>query len=60
MENTVPTPAPYIARFEQNALGMYVHFGLYSLLQKGEWAMHIHHIDKAEYRTLMEIGRAHV
>ena len=54
MENTVPTPAPYIARFEQNALGMYVHFGLYSLLQKGEWAMHIHHIDKAEYRTLME------
>ena len=54
MENMIPSPAPYIARFEQNALGMYVHFGLYSLLQKGEWAMHIHRIDKTEYRTLME------
>ena len=27
----------YIKRFEKMGLGMFVHFGLYSLLEKGEW-----------------------
>ncbi|MBO5269952.1 MAG: alpha-L-fucosidase [Clostridia bacterium] len=55
--NSVPVPAPYIARFEQHGLGMYVHLGLYSLLHRGEWAMHFHHIDHGEYRELMRIFR---
>ena len=52
--NEIPTPAPYIARFEQMGLGMYVHFGLYSLLRQGEWTMCMHKLDKTEYRELMK------
>ena len=52
--NDIPVPAPYIARFEQLGLGMYVHFGLYSMLKQGEWTMHTHRLDKAEYRELMK------
>lgn len=51
---TIPVPAPYIARFEQMGLGMYVHFGLYSMLRQGEWTMCMHRLDKAEYRELMK------
>ncbi len=52
--NEIPVPAPYIARFEQMGLGMYVHFGLYSLLRQGEWTMCMHKLDKTEYRELMK------
>ena len=29
---------PYIHSFEEMGFGMFVHFGIYSVLGKGEWA----------------------
>ncbi|MBE6561650.1 MAG: alpha-L-fucosidase, partial [Ruminococcaceae bacterium] len=50
----IPTPAPYIARFEKMGFGMFAHWGLYSQLGIGEWAYRIHQLDKAEYLKLMD------
>lgn len=33
--------------------GMFIHWGLYSLLERGEWVMWSEAIDKDEYRKLM-------
>ena len=49
----IPTPAARITAFESLAFGMFVHWGLYSQLGKGEWAMNLHQIPKDEYRKLM-------
>lgn len=53
-KNQIPIAPDYIKRFEQLGLGMFVHFGLYSRLRRGEWTMHIHKIEKEEYMTLKE------
>ena len=45
-------PAAYIADFEQLGFGMFVHFGLYSALERGEWTLNIHRRDAAEYSKL--------
>ncbi|MFH0945782.1 MAG: alpha-L-fucosidase [Planctomycetota bacterium] len=50
----VPVPEPRIARFERMGFGMFVHWGLYSQLGRGEWAMNMYGIPKAEYSTLMK------
>ena len=34
----------YIKEFEKLGFGMFVHFGLYSVNAKGEWAYHLHKI----------------
>lgn len=34
---SLPIPAKYIADFEQLGFGMFIHWGLYSQLGKGEW-----------------------
>lgn len=47
-------PAPRIARFEKMGFGMFAHWGLYSQLGIGEWAMHLHHIDRNEYIKLKD------
>lgn len=44
----------YIKDFENLGFGMFVHFGIYSVLGKGEWAKHIHQISDEEYYPLME------
>ena len=44
----------YIKDFENLGFGMFVHFGIYSVLGKGEWAKHIHNIPNEEYYILME------
>ena len=49
-----PEPAPYIAAFEQLGFGMFVHFGLYSLIGRGEWVREIEKIPKEEYEPLAE------
>lgn len=55
MENgIIPTPAKYIKDFEQLAFGMFVHFGLYSQLNAGEWTFHIHGRDMEEYKLLAD------
>ncbi|QYK53239.1 MAG: alpha-L-fucosidase [Fimbriimonadaceae bacterium] len=44
---------PRIAKFEQLAFGIFVHFGLYSLVGKGEWTMFSHGTPRDEYMKLM-------
>lgn len=44
----------YIKDFENLGFGMFVHFGLYSVLGKGEWAMHLLNIPDEEYFKLAE------
>ena len=46
MNNNIPVAADYIKNFEQLGFGMFVHFGLYSQLNKGEWAYHILKLEK--------------
>ena len=41
-----------IKDFERLGLGMFVHFGLYSVLGKGEWAKWIHKISHEDYEPL--------
>ena len=49
----IPTPAPRIARFERMAFGMFVHWGLYSQIGRGEWAKSFQKIPTDEYMRLM-------
>lgn len=51
---SIPTPAPRIERFEHLAYGLFLHWGLYSLLGKGEWIMHIGKISKEDYAPLKD------
>lgn len=51
-EQTTPVPAEYIAAYEKLGFGLFVHWGLYSLLGQGEWTMHSHRIPKQEYEQL--------
>ena len=41
----------YVKDFENMGLGMFVHFGVYSVLAHGEWVMHQHKIPREEYRS---------
>lgn len=40
--------------FNQNRFGIYVHFGLYSLLGRGEWTMYSERIPAKEYAKLAD------
>ncbi len=42
----------YIEKFQKLGFGLFVHFGLYSKLGKGEWVLHLHQLDKQEYNAL--------
>ena len=54
MTQLIPTPAPRIARFENLAYGMFIHWGLYAQLGRGEWIMHQEKIPAAEYAKLKD------
>lgn len=54
MPQTTPKPAPYVAAFETLAFGMFVHWGLYSQMAKGEWVQNTHGIKGEEYLKLMK------
>lgn len=41
-----------IKEFEKLGFGMFVHFGLYSIVGKGEWYKCIHHVSDEEYEPL--------
>ena len=41
-----------IKKFEKHGLGMFVHFGLYSVIGRGEWALHLTEITPEEYEKL--------
>ena len=40
--------------FHEARFGIYVHFGLYSLLERGEWTMYSERIPKEEYAALAD------
>lgn len=54
MSQAIPTPAPRIAAFENLAFGMFVHWGLYSQLGRGEWVENVERIPRDEYLKLMK------
>lgn len=43
----------YVEDFKNLGFGMFVHFGVYSVLKKGEWAKHILNIPYEEYDKLI-------
>lgn len=43
-----------IEEWKDLRFGMFLHWGLYSLLERGEWVMYQEAIDKDEYRKLMD------
>ena len=43
----------YIKDFENLGLGMFVHFGLYSLIGHGEWVKHLERIPDDQYEKLI-------
>ena len=49
----IPKPLKRIEDFESLGLGMFVHWGLYSLLGMGEWTYHIHGRKMEDYEPLM-------
>lgn len=44
----------YVKNFEKLEFGLFVHFGLYSIIGRGEWALNQCGIDPSEYEKLPE------
>jgi alpha-L-fucosidase len=51
---SIPKAEPRVERFEKMAYGMFIHWGLYSQLGRGEWAQHMERIPVDKYRKLKE------
>jgi alpha-L-fucosidase len=49
---SIPRPSRRVARFERLGFGLFLHWGLYSLLGKGEWVQANHRIPAKEYQKL--------
>lgn len=54
MSQQTPSPSPRVAGFEKLAFGMFVHWGLYSQLGRGEWVENMERIPRDEYLKLMD------
>ena len=54
MENTIPIPLKRVKEFEEKGFGLFIHWGLYSRLGKGEWIQHLAKIPKEEYVKLKD------
>jgi alpha-L-fucosidase len=52
--SAVPQPLPRISKFEELGFGLFLHYGLYSLLGRGEWAQHAEQIPFQEYAQLAD------
>lgn len=50
----IPIPEKRIAEFEKLGFGMFIHWGLYSQLGKGEWIFHHSDIKMEDYKKLQE------
>ncbi|SFS46000.1 alpha-L-fucosidase [Paenibacillus sp. BC26] len=50
----IPVPSPRVAKFEKQAFGMFIHWGLYSQLGQGEWVQHLRKIPMDEYAALKD------
>lgn len=51
---SIPVAKKYIADFEKLGFGMFVHWGLYSQLGRGEWIYHMEKMNMDEYKKLAE------
>lgn len=51
---SIPKPEKRIAEFEQMGFGMFIHWGIYSQLGKGEWVKTIPGVPEDEYDKLVE------
>ncbi len=51
--NIIPTPLPRISRFEELGYGLFIHWGLYSQLEHGEWIQSHRKIPAEEYRKMI-------
>lgn len=49
---SAPAPLPRIAQFESLAFGLFIHWGLYSQIGKGEWIQHRLQTANEEYAKL--------
>lgn len=49
---TIPTPLPRIAQFENLGYGLFLHWGLYSQLDRGEWIQYQAKIPGSKYAEL--------
>jgi alpha-L-fucosidase len=50
--SVMPVPSRRIVEFEKLGYGMFIHWGLYSLLGRGEWVMYLEGIPVSEYSKL--------
>ncbi len=50
---SIPIAKNYIKNFEKMGFGMFVHWGLYSQLGKGEWTYFVENMDMKEYSKLI-------
>lgn len=50
----IPVPSKRVAEFEQMAFGMFVHWGLYSQLERAEWIRDFEEIPFEEYKKLKD------
>ena len=51
---SIPVPAPRIRAFESLGFGMFIHWGLYSQLGRGEWVRHFEQIPQETYEKLQK------
>lgn len=50
----IPVPKKYIADFEKMGMGLFVHFGIYSQIARGEWIYSLGDQSPEEYQRLVE------
>ena len=50
----IPTPEKRIAEFENFGFGLFIHYGLYSQLGRGEWVLYIEKLNLPEYEKLAQ------
>ncbi len=46
------TPKPYILNFEKYGMGLFIHYGVYSQYEQGEWVLNLHNMDPKEYEKV--------
>ena len=44
----------YVKDFQNLGFGMFVNFGLYSVVGKGEWYKHMHQVTIEKYKSLSQ------
>ena len=51
---SIPVPEKRVAAFEKFGFGMFIHWGLYSQLGRGEWVQNLEEIPAFEYQKLQD------